>query len=79
MVKYDILSIIAVVLTALGFWFGGIIWTLVLIVGAIVMSVSYKKIKDKKEYAMWPLYIAMIFVVLAILLRIFGMSIVSLL
>jgi len=77
--KIEPFSVVAAILLLFGFLFGGILGILALIVGAILLSVSQGRFKKNPEYtAKWVLYIGAIILVLSILLRLFGMSLVLL-
>lgn len=75
--KIEPLSIVAAILALIGFWFGGILGTLVLLIGAIFLSFSYKRFKKDSTYTVkWPMYVAAIIVGLAILIRLVLMSLI---
>jgi len=79
MAKIEPLSIIATILLLIGFWFGGILGTLVLIVGAVLLSFSYKRFKNNPDYtAKWILYVGAVILALSIIVRVLGMSLVAL-
>lgn len=68
--KIEPLSIVATVLLLSGFLLGGILGTLVLLVGAILLSFSYKRFKNNPEYGQkWILYVGAIILGLNILIR----------
>jgi asparagine N-glycosylation enzyme membrane subunit Stt3 len=79
MTKIEPISIVAAILLLIGFWFGGILGTLVLIIGAILLSLSYKRFKNNPDYgAKWILYVGAVILALSILIRLLGMSLVAL-
>ena len=66
------LSIVSLVLVVTGFLFPGFIGTLLLLVGAGCLAVSYRRFKKNPSYeAKWVLYVAAAVLAAAILWRIF--------
>jgi hypothetical protein len=77
--KIEPFSIIAAILALIGFWFSGVIATGVLILGAILVSVSWRRFKNNKKYTVkWPLYVGAGIVALAILIRVLGITLIAL-
>lgn len=75
MTKIEPLSIVATVLMILGIVVGGIFEILFLLVGAIFLSLSFKRFKKDSTYtAKWILYTGAVILLLSILLRIIGIG-----
>ena len=75
MTKIEPFSIVAAILMLLGILIGGIFEILFLIVGAIFLSLSFKRFKKNPEYtAKWILYTAAVILLLSIVLRVVGIG-----
>jgi hypothetical protein len=79
MSKIEPLSIVAIVLMLSGIVIGGIFELLLLIAGAVFISLSFKKFKNNSEYgSKWILYVGAIILLISILLRIIGIGLIAL-
>ena len=77
--KLEPFSILAAILALVTFFIGGIIGNLILIVAAIFMSLSYQRFKKDSSYTTkWPLYVAAVIVIGTIIMKVIGISLVSL-